>query len=103
MGSSQVVFDSAAMYVTAVDTNKDRLTRVRAIITALYEVAIKAAETGNIQEYQLDSGQTKIKTLYTGAEQVYKSIKAFETLETQLLNKLNGRNFRLMDSKNFIR
>ena len=43
MGSSQVVFDSAAMYVTAVDTNKDRLTRVRAIITALYSSQIGRA------------------------------------------------------------
>ena len=97
-----VTFNSAGIYIESATSIKDKLTRVNAIITALLDVAIKAAETGNINEYQLDSGQTKIRTNYTGPEQVFKSIQHFERLKTYYENKLNGHSFRLMDAKNFI-
>jgi hypothetical protein len=64
-------------------------------------VAVEAAEADNITEYTLDSGQTKIKTAYRGADAVFKSIASFEKLKTYYVQKLNGRNFKLVDSKNF--
>lgn len=103
MDNSAVVYDSAGIYIESASSLKDKINRVSAIISALLDVAVKSAETGNIDEYQLDSGQTKIRTSYTGPDQVFKSIEHFEKLKTYYSNKLNGHNFRLMDSKNFIR
>lgn len=99
--NGNVVYDSALIYLSTATSLRDKICKIDAIIDALLLIAAESAETDNITEYSLDSGQTKIKTEYRGASSVFASIQNFEKLRTYYINKLNGRGFRLMDSKNF--
>lgn len=98
-----VVFDSAAIYIESATTVKAKIVRIEAIITALETTALKAAETGNISEYSLDDGQTKIQTMYRNPMEVQRSIEAFEMIKQRYINQLNGRVMRLVDSQSFNR
>lgn len=101
--ADEVIYDSAKIYIECASSLTDKITRIEAVISALLDVAIKAAETTNIKEYQLDSGQTKIRTFYNSADEVFRSIEHFEKLKSYYTEKLNGRSFRCVDSKNFRR
>jgi hypothetical protein len=96
-----VTYDSAQIYIQCGSTLRDKIARMDAIIAALEDTALKAATTDDILEYQLNDGQTIIKTVYKGADAVLRSIQAFEKIRTMYVNRLNGHVFRLVDSKNF--
>lgn len=96
-----IIFDSSEIYIESATTLRDKITRLDVVIDALFTVAATAAAKGNISEYSLDDGQTKIKTVYKSAESVMASIQVFEAQKQTYINRLNGRSFRLVDSKNF--
>lgn len=97
-----VVYLSEFEYVTSVATLADRLTRVRALITALFDAQLKVALTGNISEYWLDDGQTKIKTVNRSALEISNAIAALEKMEQTYMRQLNKTGYtRLVDGKNF--
>jgi hypothetical protein len=98
-----IEYDSAAIYIDGATTLGEKITRIDAIINALLTTAAEAAGSDNISEYWLDDGQTRIKTVYRGSSAVFRSIEAFERLKQIYVNRLNGRVFRLVDSKNFTR
>ena len=95
-----IIFDSAAKYIECATSLQDKITRIDTIIDALLTTATKMAANDNISEYQLNDGQTQIKTVYKGSDGVMRSIQSFESLKQLYINKLNGRHMRLMDSKN---
>lgn len=96
-----IYYDSADLYIESATTLRDKITRIDAIITALESSALKAAVNGNITEYSLDDGQTKIRTVYRNAQEVANSINAFEAIKQRFINRLHGRIVRLVDHKNF--
>lgn len=98
-----VYFDSASIYLDTATSLRDKITKIDAIIDALLLIAADSADTENITEYSLDSGQTKIKTQYRGASDIMRSIENFEKLKNYYVNKLNGRSWKLLHSKNFRR
>jgi hypothetical protein len=98
-----VEYDSAEIYIQSKTTLREKIAAMDAIISALETTALKAAGTDNISEYQLDDGQTKIRTMYRGASAVFRAIQDFERLRQMYVNRLNGRMVRLVDGKNFIR
>lgn len=103
MSYKSVYYDSTKIYINSASNIKEKIAKLDLVINALLDVALKAAETDNIQEYSLDSGQTKIKTNYNGADEVYNAIKNYEKMRTYYVNKLNGRSFILRDKNNFRR
>lgn len=96
-----IYFDSAYIYIESATSIKDKISRINAIITALETTALKAAANGNITEYSLDDGQTKIRTAYRNPMEVANSISAFEVIKQRYINKLQPRIVRLVDGKNF--
>lgn len=94
-------FDSSSIYIDSATSLRAKIARIDAVIDALFTVASTAAANGDISEYSLDDGQTKIRTVYKTAADVMSSIQVFETQRQTYINRLNGRSFRLMDSKNF--
>ena len=96
-----VYFDSADIYINQGIDVQAKIARLNNIIKALEDSALKAAASGNVSEYSLDDGQTKIRTVYRNAEDVASAISAFETVRQRWINQLNGRQVRLVDSKNF--
>ena len=96
-----IVFDSAQLYIESKVTLRAKIIAIDAIITALETTALQAAATGNVSEYFLDTGQTKIRSVYRSPAEVSNSITAFEAIRQRYINRLNGRMTRLMDSRNF--
>lgn len=102
-----VIYESAERYIESGTNICDKIVKIDTIISALMLTAVKAATNDHITEYGLDDGQTKIKTIYRGADAVLKSIEMFEKLRrmyiTQHERRYNGSVIRLVDSKNFQR
>lgn len=96
-----MVFDSAYIYLETCTTLQAKIAGIDAIITALTASALKAAGTGNLQEYSLDDGQTKIRTAYRNTTEITNAIKSFISIKNIYINQLNGRHMRLVDGKNF--
>jgi len=99
-----VTYTSAYEYLSTCQSFRDKAAACNRIIAALLTTAEIAAAGDEVTEYSIDDGQTKIKTIYKGADAVFASIKRFEDLkefyEARLSNMKNGRIMRLMDVKN---
>ncbi len=96
-----ITYESEALYV---ESRTDRISKINAIQQiqdALLTSALKAAGQSNLQEYMLNDGQTIIKTIYRNPAQIHQAYIDFERIKQSLLNALNGRMVRLVDSKNF--
>lgn len=98
-----VIYDSASIYIEGATSLCDKIARIDTIIDALMTTALQSAANENIEEYWLDDGQSKIKTIYRGTAQIMESIKSFETIKQLYVNRLNGRVVRLVDSKSLRR
>ena len=95
-----VEYDSSAIFINSAKTDKESIARIDAVIDALYTTVLKAAETGNIEEYTLNDGQVKINTIYRNPKEVTATIQALQVFRQKFVNSLNGRVFRLTDGKN---
>lgn len=96
-----IIYTSADQYIETCTTIKAKIVAVDAIIAALTVSAASAASKDGLQEYWLDDGQTKIKTIYKGVDQIFSSIWSFQRLKNLYLSQLNGgRIVRLVDGKN---
>jgi hypothetical protein len=95
------IYDNSALYIESKTDLRAKIAAINQVINALETVALKAAATGNISEYELNDGQTKIRTMYRDAGAVAKSITDFERIKQRYINQLNGRSVRLVDSKSF--
>jgi hypothetical protein len=96
-----VIYESAIDYIGVATNARERIVRIDAIIFALENSAIKAAATGEITEYSLDDGQTKISQVYRNPLEIERSITAFERIRQMLINRITGRMTRLSDESNF--
>lgn len=98
-----VLYDSAKIYIESCTTLEAKIAGINLILDALESTALEAAGKGDVTEYSLDDGQTKIKTVYRSPMEVANAITAFETIKQRYVNKLNGRVVRMIDSKSFTR
>jgi hypothetical protein len=99
-----VEYFSESNYIESRQSLQDKIAGIDAIIAALIISAGKAATKDGIQEYWLDDGQTKIKTIYKGVDQIWSSINAFKRLKIEYQEQLTGgRITRLVDGKNLSR
>lgn len=101
-----VIYESESHYIESATSIEAKIQRLDTIILSLYDVLIKAALKDYIEGYEMDDGQTRIKTTYRGAESVQKSINALEFAKQRLITLLNknktGSVVRLTDSRNLI-
>ncbi len=98
-----VEFDSSEMYIESAKTLKDKVKKIDAVIAGLLTAATTSAANAHITSYSIDNGQTKINAEYSGTASIFASIKGFEELREYYKQKINGRVFRMIDSKNFKR
>ncbi len=94
-------FDTCGLYIQSATTLRAKITAIDAVIDALELQAADSVLTQNISEYQLNDGQTIIKQTYRGAKGIADAINSFEAIKQRYVNRLNGRVFRAVDSKNF--
>lgn len=100
-----ITYNSAYEYIISSADIKTKILRIEAIINAYTDSLLAGATTGNIGEYSLDDGQSKIRTVYRGANDLASSIQALEKLKSMYITQYNKQNigsvYRLSDSKNF--
>lgn len=77
-----------------------RIQQIDAMISSLLTTAMTAVTTGNIAEYEIDTGQTRQQVKYTSVESVAKSIEEYQRLRNMFANMLSPKVVRLVDSKN---
>lgn len=94
-------FESAATYIACVRTPGERIKRIDQIIDALMDAALTAAETGYVDEYMLDDGQTKINQKYKSPEEIGAAIKKFQEIRNLYVNQAGGAFVKLVDRSNF--
>lgn len=99
---SEIVFDSADLYIESTTDLRSKITRLNQVIDALISASIKGAANANMEEYSLDDGQTKIRAKYKDMAQIQAAINAFEKAKQIYVNRLNGRSFMLVDGKSFL-
>lgn len=100
-----ITYQSSYEYIISAPDIKTKVLRIESIINAYTDTLLVGATTGNFSEYSLDDGQSKIRTVYRGANDLTNSIAALEKLKEMYIVKynkqLNGSIYRLSDSKNF--
>lgn len=90
-------FDTITLYITSATSKLDKIAKYDAILEALEMSALKSAENQDIEEYWLDDGQTKIKSIYRDPLQIVQAIETYTKLRQLCLNSLNGNVVRLVD------
>ena len=96
-----VVFESAGLYINSKTSARDKIAAIDQIIESLLITAADAATKDNIEEYQLNDGQTIIRTRYKNGAAIMASIKSFEELKNYYINQINGNMVQLTDRTNF--
>jgi hypothetical protein len=96
-----VEYSSAAIYVNSCTTDRARIVAIDAIIDQLMTTGLEAAANGDLSEYYMDSGQTKITCKYRNATEVLAAIQAFEGMKNVYIGRLNGRMVRMVPEQNF--
>lgn len=96
-----VIFDSTQIYIESKTSIDAKIAAISAVIDALFLTAASSAANGDVTEYWLDDGQTKIKEVFRGPSAVMGSIKVYEQMKQYYINQKNGRKVRLVDSRSF--
>lgn len=96
-----MIYDSAGIYIESGSTLLEKIQRIDQVISALLALMVDNVSSAQYKEYQLDDGQTKIRSVYNSPADIQTSINAMEKLKQMYVNRLNGRVFRLRDGRNF--
>jgi hypothetical protein len=90
-------YSNITLYIESATNLKDQIARYDAIIAALETTALNSAGNIDIEEYQLDDGQTRIRNSFRDPNQIFKAIDNYSRLRQRAINKLNGSVVRLVD------
>ena len=84
------------VYIEDATSLEERVNRYGQIIDALeLRLLNNGTESSEIEEYSLDDGQVKIRTLYRDLSSITKAIENLMKLRQKLINRLNGHSFVL--------
>ncbi len=98
-----VIYDTCAIFINAATELQERVINIKLVMRALRAQRLAAAldpSMSGILEYQLDDGQTKIRTVYRSLSEINTSMNVLERELQDCYNQLNGRITRSVDSKN---
>ena len=90
-------YNNAAAYIETATSVKAKIACIDDIIAGLLNSALAAVENEDVDEYWLDDGQTKIKTIYRSSAQIMSAISKYRALKNQYLNQVNGHIMTLRD------
>lgn len=101
MNRNPVTYNSEALYVESKSKLCDKIAAIETLIDQMFAAATKGTAKAHIEEYSLDTGQSRVKTTYRDPESIMAAISIFERQKNYYINQLNGRGMRLVDGKNF--
>jgi len=91
------VYINFVEYINCSTETKEKIARIDAIIALLEDAELNGAANADIEEYLLDDGQTRIKTIYRDIASIEKTIQALLRRKTRLQNQCVGYRYGLMD------
>lgn len=92
-----ITYSNPRAYIDSAQDACDRLLRVEALIDSLIDAATRAALGEEISEYNLDDGQTKIRSVSRSVSEITKSIDDLMRLKNLLKKQINGHITQLKD------
>ncbi len=91
-------YESIRVYIQSGQTLEEKICKIEAIIDALEDSVLAQVELGqDVSEYNLDDGQTKIRTVNRSVLEIKRMIDGYEQLLQRYANRLNGHVVRLVD------
>lgn len=82
---------SISQYVECRPTLAEKISAIDALITAHELKLLDVIGNSDVDEYQMDDGQMKVRTKYRSLADVQKGLDALEILKQRYVNRLNGR------------
>ena len=98
-----MIYDCISAYIEDAADLEAKVARYEAVIEGLGSAALKAAESAHLDEYMLDDGQSKLKTVYRSPAAIASAIDVYERLKQRCVNQLNGRIVNLRNARNLPR
>lgn len=94
------VYTTCIDYIRCAQNTKDKIDRINSIIEALEDAELaQATLSGDKDEYSLDDGQTRIKTVFRSPKAIEDAITALEKRKQRLINSCVGYRYGLQDGK----
>lgn len=86
-------------YIRLADNVQQKIDRITNIIEMLEDSILEGELRGEIQEYNLDDGQTRIRTTFNSVESIERAIHRLEQRKQRLINSSVGFRYGLKDGK----
>lgn len=83
-------YSSESIYITASESDVERLNRIDAIIVALENRALLSADKMDMEEYHLNDGQITIRTTYRSVDAIAKAIDSFMKIRARIASRITG-------------
>jgi hypothetical protein len=103
MASIVRVYSDCREYIESAADTAARIVRIKAIIVALeeqmYTIASDPAQAA-VQEYSLDTGQSKIKTVHRTIADISTAIDVYDKMLVRLVQRTRSRTTQLIDKRN---
>lgn len=84
-------FYTISQYIETKTSILERIRGYNNLIVAMELKLLDAVGTSDLDEYQLDDGQMKVRTRYRSVKDVEAGIMALEKAKQRLVNQYNGR------------
>jgi len=95
-------YDAPYTYIKTAATLTGQIQKIDEIIGVLLDTLLKGALTADLEELQLNDGQTIIKTIYRNLDQINSTIDGLTLYRNKLEFKIKGRVKRLRNHGNII-
>lgn len=92
-------FNTPWDYYRTGDTIKEKIKKIDEILDAMLESGLEAALKADVEEYQLNDGQTIIKAIHRNPDQLFNAITSLNKIRNMYSQKVDGHVTRVIDSK----
>lgn len=80
-----------SQYIESKTTIRDKIQAYQNLIDAMELKLLDSIGNSDLEEYQVETGQMKVRTRYRTVQNVQDGIKALEQAKQRYINRYNGR------------
>jgi len=87
-----------SVYIQSKSTLLEKINAIDDLITAMEGKLLEGIDTATIDEYWMDDGQMKVKTIYRSVADLEKGLEALLKMKQRYVNNYNGRMMVMRDA-----